>query len=160
MKGIRYFGTYLYKPMMKKIFSKAQVLLRFSLGTGFLLPVLDRIGLLGAPGNVHVSWGNWTNFVRYTHSLMPYVSVQVAAFFGFVATIGEALCGTMLIVGYKIKLAAYGSFVLTLLFALSMLFFIQYRAPFNYSVFVVSFSSLLLASLPYKDTQERQSNIQ
>jgi len=145
--------------MMKNIFPKAQALLRFSLGAGFILPVLDRIGLLGAPGNVHVTWGNWTNFVDYTHSLMPYVSAQMAAFFGLVATIGEALCGIMLIVGYKIKLAAYGSFVLTLVFALSMLFFIQYRAPFDYSVFVVSFSSLLLASLQYRETQENQSNI-
>ena len=90
---------------------------------------------------------------------MPYVSVQMAAIFGLVATIGEALCGIMLIAGYKIKLAAYSSFVLTLVFALSMLFFIQYRAPFDYSVFVVSFSSLLLASLQYRETQENQSNI-
>ena len=144
--------------MMKKIFPTARTLLRFSLGIGFLLPVLDRIGFLGPPGNVHVTWGNWTNFVQYTHRLMPYVSVPVAASFGFIATIGEALCGIMLIVGYKIKLAAYGSFALTLVFALSMLFFIEYRAPFNYSVFVVSFSSLLLASLPYKEKQENQSN--
>jgi uncharacterized membrane protein YphA (DoxX/SURF4 family) len=143
--------------MMKKIFPKAQTLLRFSLGAGFILPVMDRFGLLGAPGNVHVSWGNWTNFVNYTHSLMPYVSVQLAGFFGFVATIGEALCGIMLIVGYKIRLAAYGSFLLTLAFALSMLFFIEYRAPFNYSVFVVSFSSLLLASLQKIETQERHT---
>ncbi len=141
---------------MKKIFPKAQILLRFSLGAGFLLPVLDRMGLLGAPGNVHVTWGNWTNFVNYTNRLMPYVSAQMAGVFGLVATLGEALCGIMLLVGYKIKLAAYGSFVLTLAFALSMLFFIQYRAPFNYSVFVVSFSSLLLASLPYRETQENQ----
>ena len=90
---------------------------------------------------------------------MPYVSAQVAAFFGLVATIGEALCGIMLIVGYKVKLAAYGSFMLTLVFALSMLLFIQYRAPFDYSVFVVSFSSLLLASLPYREKQQSQSNI-
>ena len=139
---------------MKKVFPAALLLLRFSLGIGFILPVLDRIGFLGPPGNVHVSWGNWTNFVKYTHSLMPYVSVQIASFFGLMATIGEALFGIMLIVGYKIKLAAYSSFVLTLIFALSMLFFIEYRAPFNYSVFVVSFSSLLLASLPFKKTKE------
>jgi putative oxidoreductase len=141
--------------MMKKIFPKAQALLRFSLGAGFILPVFDRIGFLGAPGSVYVTWGNWTNFVNYTHSLMPYVSAQMAAFFGLLATIGEALCGIMLIVGYKIKLAAYGSFVLTLVFAFSMLFFIHYRAPFNYSVFVVSFSSLLLASLQYEENARK-----
>lgn len=46
-----------------------------------------------------------------------------------------------------IGIAAYGSFLLTLIFAVSMLLFAGYRAPFNYSVFVVSFSSLLLAAL-------------
>src|SRR5436305_7349904 len=97
---------YSNQSMTKKIFPMAHALLRFSLGTGFILPVLDRIGVLGAPGNVHVTWGNWTNFVHYTHRLMPYVSVQVAALFSLVATIGEALCGIMLIVGYKVKVAA------------------------------------------------------
>lgn len=79
---------------------------------------------------------------------MPYANVSIAAFFGFVATVGEALCGILLLVGYKIRYAAFGSFCLTLIFALSMLFFLHYRAPFNYSVFVVSFSSLMLASFP------------
>ncbi len=139
---------------MKNIRPAAQILLRFALGTGFILPVLDRIGLLGAPGGPNVSWGNWTNFVTYANSLMPYLSPKIASFFGLVATIGEALFGILLIAGYKIKLAAYGSFALTLIFALSMLFFIGYRSPFNYSVFVVSFSSLLLASLSDQQTKE------
>ena len=132
---------------MKKIFLTAQILLRFALGAGFLLPVLDRIGFLGTPGSVNVSWGNWDNFVAYANTLMPYLSPKMASFFGLVATIGEALFGILLIIGYKIRLAAYGSFVLTLIFALSMLIFTGYRSPFNYSVFVVSLASLLLAAL-------------
>ncbi|MEH6305930.1 DoxX family protein [Olivibacter sp. CPCC 100613] len=130
---------------MKKIHPLAQLLLRLSLGIGFILPVLDRIGYLGAPGAANVAWGDWTHFVRYTHTLMPYFSEPVASFFGLIATIGEVLCGSLLIVGYKTRLAAYGSFILTLLFAFSMLIFLSYRAPFNYSVFAVSFSSLMLA---------------
>ncbi len=54
----------------------------------------------------------------------------------------------MLIVAYKIKLAAISSFSLTLAFALSMFIFANYRTHFNYSIFVVSDSSLLLATLP------------
>lgn len=137
---------------MKKIFPTAQLLLRFALGAGFILPVLDRIGFLGVPGSANVSWGNWTNFVAYANTLMPYLSTKMTWFFSLVATIGEALFGILLIIGYKIKFAAYGSFVLTLIFALSMLFFTGYRSPFDYSVFVVSFSSLLLASLQYTET--------
>lgn len=145
---------------MKKVFPTAQILLRFALGAGFILPVLDRIGFLGAPGRANVSWGNWTNFVAYANSLMPYFSPKTASFFGLVATIGEALFGILLIIGYKIKLAAYGSFVLTLVFAVSMLFFTGYRSPFDYSVFSVSFACLLLASLQTGEKQENPSTIQ
>jgi uncharacterized membrane protein YphA (DoxX/SURF4 family) len=145
--------------IMKKIFPAAQLLLRFALGAGFLLPVLDRIGLLGAPGSANVSWGNWTNFVTYTNRLMPYISPKMASFFGLVATIGEAIFGILLIIGYKIKLAAYGSFALTLVFALSMLFFTGYRSPFDYSVFSVSFATLLLASIQPGDKRENQFDI-
>jgi putative oxidoreductase len=145
--------------MMKKIFPAARVLLRFALGAGFILPVLDRFGVLGTPRSANVSWGDWTNFVTYTNTLMPYFSVKTASFFGLIATIGEAVFGVLLLTGYKIKLAAYGSFGLTLAFALSMLFFTGYRSPFDYSVFSVSFASLLLASLPPGEKTENQSNI-
>lgn len=133
---------------MKGIHPLAQLLLRLALGIGFILPVLDRIGWLGAPGEKGVAWGNWENFVAYTHTLVPYVNLTTTSFLGFIATAGEAIFGIMLIVGYKTRFAAYGSFVLTLIFALSMLLFAGYRAPFTYSVFVVSFSSLLLGAAP------------
>ncbi|PWV48763.1 DoxX family membrane protein [Chitinophaga sp. S165] len=133
---------------MKGIHPLAQLLLRLALGIGFLLPVMDRIGWLGAPGAKGVAWGNWNNFVAYTHTLVPYVNLATASFLGLMATAGEAIFAIMLIIGYKTRMAAYGSFALTLIFALSMLFFADYRAPFTYAVFVVSFSSLLLAAAP------------
>lgn len=133
---------------MKTIYPIAQLLLRCSIGTGFLLPVLDRTGAFGAPGEANVAWGDWANFAAYTQQLMPYASLSVASFFGFVATVLEALFGILFLAGYKIKYVALGSFGLTLIFALSMLFFLHYRSPFNYSVFVVSFSSLMLAAYP------------
>ena len=142
---------------MKKISTVAQVLLRFALGIGFILPVLDRIGFLGEPGSPNVSWGNWGNFVTYANSLMPYFTPKLASFFGAGASVGEAVFGVLLIAGYKIKLAAYGGFALTLVFALSMLLFTGYRSPFDYSVFPVSFGCLLLASLQPGTTKENQT---
>lgn len=133
---------------MKGRYPLAQLLLRLALGIGFILPVLDRIGWLGAPGEKNVGWGNWENFAAYTNVLMPYVNRATASFFGFIATVGEVVFAVMLIIGYKARMAAYGSFVLTLIFAVSMLLFAGYRAPFTYAVFVVSFSSLLLATSP------------
>ena len=140
---------------MKKIFPTAQLLLRIALGLGFIFPVLDRIGALGLPGSANVAWGNWDNFAAYANKLMPYFPLKVASFFGLVASVGEVVFGIMLIIGYKIRIAAYGGFVLTLIFALSMLFFIGYRAPFDYSVFVVSFSCLFLGALQEKTTLHR-----
>ena len=125
-----------------------QLFLRLALGIGFILPVMDRFGWLGAPGNPTVGWGNWSIFLDYTNSLMPYLSRPMANIMAIIATAGELIFGVLLIIGYKIRLAATGSFLLTLMFALSMLFFANYRAPFNYSVFVVSASSLLLATIP------------
>lgn len=132
---------------MKNTTSYAQLFLRLALGVGFILPVLDRLGVLGAPGTPNVGWGNWDNFITYTHSLMPYISTSMANISGLGATIAEAVFGIFLIVGYKTKIMAIGSFLLTLTFALSMLFFAGYRAPFNYSVFTDSAASLLLATI-------------
>lgn len=126
----------------------AQLFLRLALGIGFILPVMDRFGWLGIPGSPTVSWGNWSVFLDYTNSLMPLLTRPVANVMAIIATAGELVFAVLLIVGYKIKLAAIGSFLLTLAFALSMFVFANYRAPFNYSVFVVSASSLLLAFLP------------
>ena len=131
---------------MNTPYSIAQLLLRFSLGIGFLLPVMDRLGYFGGPGTPNVFWGDWTSFVSYTNSLTPYLNLQMASYAAFMATALEVVFGILLIIGYKTRVVAYGSFMLTLVFALSMMFFLHFRAPFNFSVFVVSFSSLLLAS--------------
>lgn len=134
---------------MKNTQQLAQLFLRLALGIGFILPVLDRLGMLGAPGEPNVGWGNWTNFVDYTNSLMPYLNHNIANIMGIIATVAEIIFGVLLIIGFKIKMTAYGIFLLTLSFALSMLIFAGYRAPFNYSVFTASAASLLLATIPF-----------
>jgi len=134
--------------MAKKVSRIAQLYLRLALGLGFLLPVADRIGWLGAAGEKGVSWGNWENFAAYTNMLLPFLSRQAASVMGLLATIAEILIGTCLIIGYKTRAAAYGGFLLTLVFALCMAIFIGIRAPFNYSVFSDSAGSLLLAFIP------------
>lgn len=134
---------------MKRMYTIAQLFLRFSLGIGFILPVLDRMGYFGNPGDPNVFWGDWTNFIAYTNQLMPYIDFSTASYFGFTATALELLFGILLIAGYKTKYVAIGSFMLTLIFALSMMFFLHFRAPFNFSVFIVCFSSLLLSTLPH-----------
>lgn len=137
-----------------------QFYLRLALGNGFIFPVMDRLGILGLPGDPNVGWGNWSNFVNYTHSLMPYLSRPIANVLGGIASVAEVLFGIMLIIGYKTRHAAIGSGFLTLTFALSMLFFAGYRAPFNYSVFTCSAAAFLLSAIEdYKwSIDEKLSN--
>lgn len=57
---------------MKNIAGIAQFILRLALGTGFLIPVADRIGLMGSLVSNGVTWGDWKHFVDYTHTLVPF----------------------------------------------------------------------------------------
>jgi len=131
---------------MKNIQSYAQLFLRLSLGTGFLLPAADRFGWLGPSGQSNVDWGNWDKFITYTHILMPYLDLAATNVMGVIATMAEILFGLLLLVGYCTRYAAIGSFALTLSFALCMAIFMGFKAPFNYSVYTDSAASLVLAT--------------
>jgi putative oxidoreductase len=133
---------------MKNTSNIPQLFLRLALGIGFILPVLDRLGVLGAAGVHGNAWGNWANFVTYTNMLVPFLGRSAAGVMALLATIGEALFGILLIIGYKTKLASLGSFALTFIFALCMAIFLGPRLPFNYSVFADSAAALLLATIP------------
>jgi uncharacterized membrane protein YphA (DoxX/SURF4 family) len=133
---------------MENVFRIAQLYLRIALGIGFILPVADRMGWLGAPGTKAVSWGNWENFVTYTNTLLPFLGRSAAVLMGFITTLAEIFIGVFLIIGYKTRIAAFGGFALTLIFALCMAVFQGIKAPFTYSVFADSAGSLLLAAIP------------
>ena len=132
---------------MKNTFRFPQLYFRLAMALNFIIPVMDRIGWLGPAGN-YVSWGNWGSFVTYTNTLLPFLSKPLAGVMGLAATTAEATIAILFIIGYKIRLAAYGSFILTLIFALCMAVFLDIKAPINYSVFVDSAGSLLLATMP------------
>src|SRR4051794_15258883 len=101
---------------MKKYSNIAQLFLRIALGLGFLSAVLDRIGWLGAAGEANIAWGNWESFQQYTHTLLPFLSKPLSDIMGFIATGAETLFGLLLIIGYKTKPSAIGSFLLLMSF--------------------------------------------
>jgi len=135
---------------MKSSFKIPQLLLRCSLGLGFLTPVADRLGILGAmgPENKNIEWGNWENFISYTGTLMPFLDRPAVNVMGSIATLAEAIIGILLIIGFKTKWAAISSCILTSIFALAMTLFLGIKAPLNYAVFTTCFSSLLLSMMP------------
>lgn len=125
----------------------AQLFLRIALGIGFLSAVFDRIGWLGNEGQPNIAWGNWESFQQYTHTLIPFLSRSFSDVMGVIVTILEAAFGVLLIVGYKTRLSALGSFLLLLVFGLSMTMTQGLKAPLNYSVFGASAAAFLLSTL-------------
>lgn len=130
---------------MKNANTYPQLVLRLALGLGFILPVLDRFGVMGTPGTKGVSWGSWTKFIDYTNTLAPFLSRSLADVGGRVVTAAELIFGVCLIIGFKTRYAAFGSAVLTLGFGICMAVFLNPYAPFGYPVFVFTGAGLVLS---------------
>jgi uncharacterized membrane protein YphA (DoxX/SURF4 family) len=126
----------------------AQLLLRLALGAGFILPVLDRFGFLGGPGSKGVAWGSWPVFVRYAHSMLPFLPASLAGATAGMATAAEIVFGLCLIIGFQVRPMAAGAALLTFIFGLCMAVFLGIAAPFNYPVFVFTGGAWLLATIP------------
>ncbi|WP_133054053.1 hypothetical protein [Niastella yeongjuensis] len=122
----------------------AQLFTRIALGLGFLLPVGDRLGFMGAPDSGKAAWGDWQHFVTYTHQLMPFTNMYTANIAGLAATIAECVLGICLIIGFKVKWMGLGAAIITLTFAVFMIFSLGIGAPFSYPVFVFTGAGLLL----------------
>lgn len=119
--------------------------LRVAIGIGFLSAVADRFGLWGPPGTPSVAWGNFHNFLAYTAKLNPWFPASWIPIIGWIATVCEICFGLALVIGYRTRMAAFLSGLLTFAFALAMVCTIGIHAPLNYSVFAVSAGALLLA---------------
>lgn len=131
---------------MKNQLNYAQLFLRFALGIAFIYAVIDRLGWLGPADGKNIAWGNWQSFLDYTHILVPFLSRSLSDILGLIATVSEAVFGILLIIGFKTRLSAIGSFALLLGFALCMAISLGLKAPFNYSVFSASAGALLLST--------------
>ena len=116
--------------------------LRISLSIGFLSAVADRFGIW--PKNFS-AWGNWEAFVKYSHSLTPYLSEKQALFAAGAATLLEIFLGVILLVNFKTSLMAKISGFLLLTFGVSMAVFNNIKAPLDYSVFTAAAAAFALS---------------
>ena len=121
-----------------------QLFARIALATGFILPVLDRTGGLGPAGSTNVAWGNWPNFVDYTHQLLPFLNSSFSVIAARIATICEIVLALGLLLGYKTKWMGLGSAILTALFGICMFVNLGPLSPFTYPVFLFTAAGLLL----------------
>lgn len=132
---------------MIKLQEIPQLFLRIALGLGFIIPVMDRFGLLGEPGSATVAWGDWAHFSAYTNVLIPFLNKTGSDIAGMSATVAEIAIGVCLIIGLKTKTAALGGAFVTLIFAIFMICSLGIGAPFKYPVFVFTGAGLVLSTL-------------
>lgn len=119
-----------------------QLFLRLSISASMLSAVADRFGFWGK----NSAWGNWENFEKYTKQLTFFLPESLGTFSAYVATFFEILFPLMLILGFKTKIAAYGTGSLLLIFALSMTVALGVKAPLDYSVWIGIAAAFLLAT--------------
>ncbi|MGE8537106.1 MULTISPECIES: DoxX family protein [unclassified Chryseobacterium] len=119
-----------------------QLFLRLALAVTMLSAVADRFGWWSKENS---SWGNMESFKEYTRQLTFFLPETMSTFSAYAATFFEILFPFMLIAGFKTRIAAYGSCILLLVFAISMTIASGPKAPLNYSVWVGSAAALLLA---------------
>ncbi|MEA1787701.1 DoxX family protein [Arenibacter sp. GZD96] len=124
-----------------------KIFLRVALSTAFLSAVFDRSGYW--PKEVS-AWGNWENFLNYTHTLLPWMPDIFVPFVGLVATLLEVVFAICLLIGFKTELFAKLSGILLLCFALSMTFTTGLKAPLDYSVFTAAAAAFSLSMITNK----------
>lgn len=124
------------------------LLLRVSIGIGFLSAVADRFGFWGPPGGHAVAWGNWNHFTQYVSTLTFGTNDAMVEILGISSTLLEIILGILLIIGYKIKQVAFLSGILLFLFALAMSINTSIKYALDASVYVAAFGAFLLAVHP------------
>lgn len=112
-----------------------KLFLRISLGAGFLSAVADRFGLWSKE---YAAWGDWDSFLAYTSHLIPWAPDGIIPFLGITATFMEIVLGIFLIIGFRLKITAWLSGGLLLVFALLMTFSGSIKRPLDASVFTAA----------------------
>ena len=118
----------------------ATLLLRVALALGFLSAVASRLNFWGKQSS------GWQNFLSYTEQVNSFVPKNLISTIAVTSTFLELSFGLLLLIGYKTSYVAYGSAILTLLFAIAMTISFGIKEPLDYSVFAFSASAFLLAT--------------
>lgn len=130
-----------------KTLTFSQLFLRIALSVSFLSAVADRFGLWGLPGSDGVVWGNWGNFLNYSSAVNSFVPKSFNEILAVIATALELILPLFLLIGYKVKQAAFASGLLLLAFAVSMTISFGFKAPLDYSVWTGAGASFLLSAI-------------
>lgn len=132
------------------------VMMRVVMSADFLLAVADRFGLLGAPGQPGVQWGDFGHFVSYTRTVISFAPAGLGPAAAACATVAEIILGLALLLGIQVRLAAAGAAVLLAVYATAMTISLPAAEQFHYNVIVLGAAMLTLAALDSPDGSGRQ----
>ena len=118
-----------------------QLFLRIALAFSMLSAVADRFGIW----TENVSWGNWASFEDYTLTLTFFLPKYLSELGAYGATFLEILFSILLLIGFKTRITALGTFLLLTIFALAMSIAVGVKVTFDYSVWTSATAALLLA---------------
>jgi uncharacterized membrane protein YphA (DoxX/SURF4 family) len=148
------------RPNLQELGGISSLFLRFALGLSFLAAVADRFGLWGPFGQPNVAWGDFSRFVDYTAKLNWFLPHAVIPTLAGIATLAEALLGLLLLTGWRLRIIAFVSGVLLLVFGLAMTFALGIKAPLNFSVFSAAGGGFLLAASSGRKRLRKDDNIE
>ncbi len=75
------------------------------------------MGPAGTPG---VAWGSFEPFLIYTGELVPFLPARMIPVAGWTATVLEVVLAVGLLVGLRLRVVAFASGLLLLMFAVTM----------------------------------------
>jgi uncharacterized membrane protein YphA (DoxX/SURF4 family) len=133
----------------------ATLFVRCALAAGFLSAVADRVGLWGSAGTGGVVWGDMPAFLDYTRQLLWFLPAGLANMAGWIATVLEVVLAGGLLLGIALRVVAFSSGVLLLMFAVAMTAASGPQSALSYSVWTAASAAFLLGSLDHSQGRRR-----
>lgn len=118
------------------------------LGLDFAGVVADRLGALGPPGAVGVSWGGWRPFVDDTARLLPGAGEGLVTAAALAATTAEVALGVLLLSGWQRRWVGKATAGLLLVYLVSMAAALGPDAVATYALPLQVGGALLVSSAP------------
>jgi putative oxidoreductase len=139
---------------VEKYLPYAVLFQRIALAFTILAFVADKLGYLGQPGTSGVHFGDWDFYTKQLQASLPFIPKGISEKLAMAATLLEIILALMLLFGVKVRWAAVGLGIYTLLAVILVGYAVSPIAVFNFSLLVICAASFLLACCPiYKFTR-------
>jgi len=119
--------------------------MRMLIGVDFIYSIADRFGVLGPYHTVGVSWGNWKNFVYYTHVLNGYLPAAAAPYLAVLATVLEGTLALCLILGIFPQTASLATAALLGVYVIAMTATSGFVSQLDFAVLLCAAAALFVA---------------